>query len=98
MKAKRGLTAPLFGSNCAKDLLARGLEHLVDVVPVDQVFPEALQIGRPRVAVVDVIGVFPDIAAEDRLAAVDQRVLAVCGLGDGELAVLDRDPAPTGAE
>ena len=36
------------------NLLARRLEHLVDVVPVDQIFPERLEIVGPAVAVVDV--------------------------------------------
>src|SRR2546423_10932630 len=82
----------------AAELLAGSLEHFVDVVPVDQVFPERLEIGWSRVAVVDVIGMFPDIAAEDRFAAVHQRVLAVRRLGNDELAVLHRDPAPAGAK
>src|SRR5579862_5838512 len=40
----------------------------------------------------------PHVAAEDGSAAVHQRVLAVWRLRDGELAVLDREPAPAGAE
>src|SRR6476620_2565912 len=47
---------------------------------------------------VDVVGVLPDVAAENRRRAVNQRALAVRGLGDFELAVLDRQPAPAGAE
>src|SRR5437867_9467067 len=73
-------------------------EQLVDIVPVDQMIAERLQIVGTAVAVVDVVGVLPDVAAEDRRGAVDQRALAVRGLGDFELAVLDRQPAPAGAE
>ena len=40
----------------------------------------------------------PHVDAEDRLGAVDQRVLAVGGLQDRELAVLDREPGPARAE
>src|SRR4051794_6942327 len=40
----------------------------------------------------------PDVAAEDRKSAVHQRILAVRGLGDFELAVLDLQPAPARAE
>src|SRR5258708_11570297 len=59
---------------------------------------ERLQIIRTAVAVVDVVGVLPNVAAEDRRCAVAQRALAVCGLGDFELATLDLQPAPAGAE
>ncbi|MNU08281.1 hypothetical protein D3C72_2542460 [compost metagenome] len=41
---------------------------------------------------------FPHVDAEDGGCAVNQRVFAVRGLGDGELAVLDREPGPAGAE
>src|SRR5260370_41890696 len=73
-------------------------EQFVDIVPVDQVIAERLQIVGTAVAVIDVVGMLPDVAAEDRGCAVDQRALAVRGLGDFELAVLDRQPAPAGAE
>src|SRR5262245_2920847 len=59
---------------------------------------ERLQIIRTAVAIIDVVGVLPDVAAEDRRRAMDQRAFAVGGLGDFELAVLDRQPAPAGAE
>src|SRR6478735_2389967 len=63
-------------------------EHFVDIVPVDQMIAKRLQIVRAAVAVVDVVGVLPDVAAENRRRAVNQRALAV----------LDRQPAPAGAE
>src|SRR4029077_20706311 len=53
--------------------------------------------GAP-VAIVDVVGMLPYVAAEDRGAAVHQWILAVRRFRDGELAVLDREPAPAGAE
>src|SRR5690348_17241883 len=68
--------------------LAAGLAvELVDVVPVDQAIAERLEIVGTAVAVVDVVGMLPDVAAEDRRRAVHQRALAVRGLGDFELAV-----------
>src|SRR6266702_4900115 len=73
-------------------------EHFVDMVPVHEVFEKRLQIIRTAVAIVDVIGVLPDVAAEDRAGAMHQRVLAIGGLGDLELAALDLQPAPAGAE
>src|ERR1700760_1815793 len=72
--------------------------HLVDIFPVDQVLDERLQIVRTTVAIVDVVGMLPDVAAEDRERAVHQRILTVRGLGDFELAALARQPAPAGAE
>src|SRR5271154_6832626 len=59
---------------------------------------ERLQIIRTAVAIVDVVGVLPDVAAQDRGRAVHQRIFAVGGFRDFELAVLDLDPAPAGAE
>src|SRR6202011_1322904 len=79
-------------------LLCRGAVELGDVVPVDEVVDERLEIVRAPVAVVDVVGVLPHVAAEDRAAALHQRVSPVRGFHDGDLAVLDREPAPAGAE
>src|ERR1700712_3831671 len=79
-------------------LLRCGFVALQDVVPVDQAVDEGFEVFRAGVAVVDVIGVFPDVDAEDRGGAVNQRIFAVRGLRDFELAVLDRNPGPAGAE
>src|SRR3954452_24080323 len=76
----------------------RLVEQGLDVFPVDEVFHERLEIVGTAVAVVDVIGVLPDVAAQDRGGTVHQRIIAVRGLGDLELAVLDLEPAPAGAE
>src|SRR5712675_857156 len=73
-------------------------EQLVDILPVNEMIDEGFQIVRTAVAIVDVVGVFPDVAAEDRDRAMHQRVLAVRCLGDFEFAVLDLQPAPSGAE
>ena len=59
---------------------------------------KGFEIIGPAVAIVDVVGVLPHIAAQDRRAAMHQRIFAVRRLGDDELAVLHRDPAPAGAE
>ena len=40
----------------------------------------------------------PHVDAEDRGRAMNERVFAVRGLLDDELAVLDREPGPAGAE
>src|SRR5712671_1407533 len=79
-------------------LLHRRVEHLGHVFPIDQMVHEGLEIVRAAVAIVDVVGVLPHVAAEDRLAAMHQRVLAVRSLADDDLAVLDRKPGPARAE
>src|SRR3954468_22661680 len=71
-------------------------EQLVDVVPVHQMIDERLEVVGPAVAVVDVVGMLPDIDAENRRGAVHQRIFAVRGLGDFEFAILDGEPGPTG--
>ena len=48
----------------------RFAEHLVDMFPVHEMVDERLQIVRTAVAVVDVVGVLPHIAAEQRAGAV----------------------------
>ena len=69
------------------------------MLPVDEIVEPGFEIFRPRVAVVDVIGVLPNIAAEQRPAAMNERVLAVRRLGHFELAVLvEGEPAPARAE
>src|SRR6478752_1004733 len=73
-------------------------EQLLDIFPVHEILDERLEIVGTAVAIVDVIGVLPDVAAEDRGRAVHQRALAVRRLGDLELAALDREPAPARAE
>src|SRR5262245_42494802 len=78
--------------------LHRRVVHLGDVFPIDQVIHPGLEVVGPPVAIVDVVGMLPHVAAEDRLAAVHQWILAVGRLGDGDLAVLDREPAPARAE
>ena len=59
---------------------------------------ERLEVVRSSVAIIDVVGMFPYVAAEDGLGAVDQRVLPVRRLHNDDLAVLDREPAPARAE
>src|ERR1700726_2673403 len=73
-------------------------EQLVDIFPVNEVIDKRLQIVRPAIAIIDVIGMLPDVDAEDRRGAMHQRVFAVGRLGDFELAVLHRQPGPAGAE
>src|SRR5208283_5209597 len=73
-------------------------EELRDVFPIDQVVDEGLEVVGTAVAVVYVVGVLPDVDAEDRLAAMDERALPVLGLGGFDLAVLQGEPRPARAE
>ena len=52
-----------------------------------------MEVG-PSVAVIDIIGVLPDIAAENGLAALHEGVLAVERLHHDDLAILDRQHQP----
>src|ERR1035441_1137195 len=82
----------------APRLLHRRFVPFGDVVPIDQVIEERLEVVRPSVAIIDVVGMFPYVAAEDGFGAVDQRVLPVRRLHNDDLAILDREPAPARAE
>src|SRR6266436_3815892 len=73
-------------------------EQLVDILPVHQVIDPRLQIIRTAIVIIDVVGVLPDVDAEDRGGAMDQRVLAIGRLGNLELAVLHRQPRPARTE
>src|SRR6516165_10916152 len=55
-------------------------EQLVHVVPVHQMIDKRLQVVRAAIAIIDVIGMLPDVDAEDGRCAVDQRVLAIRSL------------------
>jgi hypothetical protein len=59
---------------------------------------ERLEVVGASVAIVNVVGMLPDVAAEDRLGAMHQRILTVRRLHHCDLAVLHRKPAPTRAE
>src|SRR6516164_8850795 len=59
---------------------------------------ERLQVVRAAIAIINVIGMLPDIDAEDGRGAMHQWILAIGGLGDFELAVLHRQPGPARTE
>src|SRR5690606_35960942 len=67
-------------------------------VPVHQV-PERLDVLRTQVAVVDVVGMLPDVAGQQRGVAAGHRVAGADGAGQGQGTVgLLHQPAPAGAE
>src|SRR5690606_6158010 len=78
--------------------LASGSEVAGHEVPVDQV-PERLDVLRASVAVVNVVGVFPDVAGQQRGVTAGHRVACANGAGQGQGAVrLLHQPAPAGTE
>ena len=78
--------------------LGGGGEAGGDGVPVHGVPPSGDVIGA-LVLVFEVVGVFPNVAAEERGAgAVHERVVLVGSGGDGDFAVFGDEPGPAGAE
>ena len=53
-------------------LFHRRFVHLGHVIPIDQVIEKRLEVIGAPIAVVDVVGMLPDVTAEDLLAAVYQ--------------------------
>src|ERR1700733_14596753 len=74
-----------------------GGEALVDLVPVDGVPPGGEVVGA-LVLVFEVVGVLPDVVAEDGVVTLRERVVLVGGGDDLQLAALEDEPAPAGAE
>src|SRR5690348_453234 len=95
-----GLEAPLRTSIARKVIasLHGGLKHLADVVPVHQMVKERFEVVGTAIAIINVIRMFPHVAAEDRLGAVYERILAVRRFHDRQFTVLHREPAPARTE
>ena len=71
---------------------------LGDEVPVRQL-PEGLDVLRPRVAAVDVVGMFPNVAGQQGLVLGRQRRAGVAGRAQFESTVRHlNEPCPAGAE
>jgi hypothetical protein len=72
-------------------------EAAVDFVPVDDV-PPGGQIVGAAVLVLEIVGVLPDIVAEDGVEALGERRFLVGGGQNLELAAGEDQPAPARAE
>src|SRR5260370_24003851 len=79
-----------------KLLLSRS-EPLVDLIPVNNV-PPGRQIVRPSVLVLEVVGMLPDVIAQDRVQTLRERVVLVRCRDDLQLAAIEHQPAPARAE
>src|SRR5437016_5275751 len=76
------------------------LESFFDRLPVHDV-PPRLDVVRPAVLIVQIIGVLPDVEPEQnglRRLAVHQRIVLVRRAGDREFAALVEQPRPAGTE
>src|SRR5262245_20894491 len=78
-------------------LLQRHLVAFAHLIPVDHV-PPGLEVVGAAVLVVEVVGVLPDIDAEDRELALHERAILVGGAEDLEMPAIDDEPAPAAAE
>src|SRR3954449_6445337 len=74
------------------------LEIFADLRPVDHV-PPRRDVLRPAVLVLEVVGVFPDVEAEDRRAPLHERAILVGrGLDAQRAAAIQCEPGPAAAE
>lgn len=77
----------------------RGLKARSHTFPINHAVQERIHVIRTAVAVVDVVGVFPYIAAEQRFLAAEAKwVHAVWRGGHFKLAIVFNEPSPAGAE
>src|SRR5262249_40730063 len=77
---------------------ARALEVLGDKIPVDQVVKKRLDEIRPAVLEIKVIGVFPDIAGQERGLPLGHWVGRIGGAGNRQFAAAGDDPGPAAAK
>src|SRR4051794_30590142 len=77
--------------------LLGGGEPLGHLGPVHGV-PPRLEVVRALVLVLEVVGVLPDVVAQDRRLALADRVVLVRRARDRQAAAVDDQPRPAGAE
>ena len=79
-----------------KDLGCR-LEVLGDSIPIYKV-PERVDIFGAAVLVLEVVGVFPDVEAEDGRVAFGKDRVLIGGSADMQGAIFESEPSPAGPE
>lgn len=80
------------GSEFKLDLVTAPV--LADEVPVDQA-GEVLQVGGSGIAVINVVGVFPDIDSQKRLVAIGKGISSIGSIEDRDLSTLFGKPGPS---
>src|SRR5688572_25762290 len=63
-------------------------------LPVEQLAEQRLEVSRPLVLVVEVVGVLPQVDRQQRPFVADRQRIAVVGLLDRELVARRREPDP----
>src|SRR4051812_21735495 len=76
---------------------AARVEAPPDLPPVDDIPPGGEIVGA-AVLVVEVVGVLPDVDAEQWHVALHDRAVLVCGRVDGEAGPVVDEPRPAAAE
>src|ERR1017187_9184303 len=86
----------LLTNRCCSSALCNG-EAAVDLVPVDHVPPGGEIVGA-AVLILEVVGMLPDIVAEDGIQSLSQRRFLVGGRKNLELSACIDEPAPARAK
>src|SRR5690349_17676034 len=91
------------GALCSRERLHARLESGLpevasDEVPVDEIVEDRVDELAAIVAVVDVVGVLPDVDGQQGGLAVLERGVGVAGAHQRELAAVRDQPTPAGAE
>ena len=88
-------------SSCFREnrvgLLFRGGKSFSHGVPVNHVEKRRDVIG-PAILVIQVVGVFPNVEAEDWGAAFHERAVLIGGAFDNQFAAIDAQPSPTASK
>src|ERR1700741_344073 len=95
--APRGTGAPPSSWLLAPALRHRFLISIADVVPIHHA-PECFDILRTAVLMLQVVGMFPNIDAEQRHLMLRYRAVLVRARGDFELFPIQDQPTPAAAE
>src|SRR6266851_7044211 len=77
---------------------ARLRQVLCGEIPIDEVVEKRLHEIGPAVLEVEIVGVLPDVAGEERGLALGQRVDRVRRAADRQLAAAGDEPGPAAAE